>query len=742
MFKCQHILRLSGLYLLCLSASLSAEEPVKPEPDLCPPGHKLQIGGAGKLASDDKRTHIDADSATVDSQEITRFSGDVLIRQTDKELSADQVTYDRRNEVFDAKGNIVFTTGEIRLKGESATLNLQTNQGKIENTQYQAGTVNGRGQANVINIESKHQLSLEGATYTTCPSDDMAWQLKASEINLDTETHQGTASSMVLEVAHIPVFYMPYIRFPFGEDRLSGFLYPAIAKSEKHGTELSIPYYWNIAPNIDATITPHNMSKRGLMLENELRYLTRNNTGNFLLDYLNDDSVYGDNRARFAWTDNGMAHAGWSSNVDYNYVSDVQYLDDFSSTLGDASVTSLNRLASLSYNQSKYIFSAAVQDHQTLSGTDPYKRLPQLILNTRLGNIDNSWNYDINSEFVNFDHRDPSLVIGERLKLSPYLAYPIVKDAGFFKPKLTVNYLQYNLDQLSSSTQADTPDVTVPVFSLDTGIFLERETSFGDTPLLHTLEPRLFYLYAPYKDQNEFPVFDTALTTFSQSTLFAENRFSGNDRIGDANQITAALTTRFYRQDNGAELFNASLGQIFYFRDREVILPGQVVETQSTSSYLAALYFAPHPNWRMLGDMQYDPETNHTEVGNVRLQHRPGPGRVVNLSYRFRRNEIRTEGLSFAWRLNPRWQFLGGSAYDLENDHRLENFLGLHYDDCCWGVRLIVRERFDQLVNNDPNNPRYENAIYLEFELKGLSSLGSGKDIDTLLENGILGYTR
>ena len=740
MFK--HLPSLCCLCLIGLPVAAGAQEPANQTESLCPPGYKLVIPKPDKTRLNDQSTHIDADSATVDSQSVTRFSGKVVIRQSDKQLTADQVKYDRNNDQVDAQGNIVFTTGEMQVKGDRARMNLQTSQGTIENTDYQTGTVNGRGKAKVIRIKSQQQLSLEQASYTTCPRDHVAWQLRASEINLNNENHQGTAKNMVLEVAHVPVLYLPYIRFPIGSERLSGFLYPAFATSEKSGTEVAIPYYWNIAPNMDATITAHNMSKRGLMLENEFRYLTPNNTGKFELDHMNADTVYGGDRTRFDWNHTGQEAAGWSSSADFHYVSDVQYLDDFSSSLSTSSVTSLNRLGSLTYNQSKYVFSAALQDHQTISGDEPYKRLPQLTFNTRLSNVDNSWNYDFSSELVNFDHRDPTKVVGQRFKLSPYLAYPIVKDAGFFKPKLTLNYLQYNLDHVSSTTQPDQPNVTVPVFSLDTGIYLDRDTSIGDTKLLQTLEPRLYYLYAPYRDQSLLPVFDTALTSFSQSLMFSENRFSGNDRVGDANQVTAAITTRFYRQDNGAELFNATIGQIFYFRDREVVLPGQAVGTATRSNYLGSVTFNPNPDWSLNGDWQYNPDTHHTEVGNARIQNRPGPGRVVNLEYRFTRDQLRTEGLSFAWRISPRWQVLGASQYDLLNKHRLQNFFGLSYDSCCWGIRLVAGERFDKLVNNDPNDPRYEHAIYLEFVLKGLSSIGSGKDIDTLLKNGILGYSQ
>lgn len=730
--------------LVCLACGLvrtvSASEPdaAPDEVDLCPPGHRLYIPPPppGTVKGE---VRASADSASMDSESITTFTGNVMIQQDGKQLDASTVTYDRASGLFKARDEIVFSAGEMRLQGDYAEMNLQTDQGFLDNGRFQVGTVNGRGTATQIILQNRKEIALNEATYTTCPQDDMAWQLSASEIHLNNENHQGTAKHMVLRVGHIPILYVPYIRFPIGEERLSGFLFPGIGVSDRHGTEVTIPYYWNIAPNMDATITPHNMTRRGLMLETEFRYLTRNNKGSLDVDFLPDDKVYGEDRESFTWIHQGTPGAGWSTSVDYRYVSDIDYLDDFSGSFTTASITHLERRGTLSYNHPQFVFAAQAQDYQNLSGTQPYKRLPQLRFDTRMANLDNELNYDLISEYVRYDHRDANLVTGDRIMLAPYLSYPLQATAGFAIPKLTLNHLQYELEQTAPG-QRESQSVSVPVFSLDTGIFLERDTSFAGIELLHTLEPRLFYVYAPYRDQSELPVFDTALTTFSQSLLFAENRFSGYDRIGDANQVTAALATRFYRADNGTELFSATAGQILYFRDREVVLPGNSVQTDTRSSYLGQLSFTPHRNWRLTGDIQWNPDTTHTEVGNTRLQFRANENRIVNMDYRFRRNEIRTQGLSFAWRINPRWQVLGGTLYDRENDREQETFAGVRYDDCCWGARLVWRKLFDRLEID--NTPRYEHAIYLELELKGFSSLGSRKEIDTLLENGILGYSQ
>ncbi len=711
--------------------------PVYAEPGLCP-DDLLKNQQLSQSKNTDKRIHISSDSATVSEQGQTAFFGNVTAQQADRLLKADNVLYDRATGELNVSGNLEFTTNEFKVSGDSAQFNTQTNQGKVTNARYYTGAVNGRGEAGTIVLHSKTELELNAAHYTTCPPGDEAWLLRADNISLNKQTQQGTASNVVLEVANVPIFYFPYIRFPIGDQRLSGFLYPGFGESDQHGTEVSIPYYWNIAPHMDATITPHNLSKRGLMLETQFRYLGEQNSGQIDVNYLPNDKRFGEeDREKITWAHNSVPAAGWSSSINYNYVGDTAYLDDFAGTLETSSVTHLERTGQLNYNSTSFVFSSLVQDYQNISGEEPYQRMPQLQINSRFTNVDNRLNYDINSEYVRFDHQDKARVIGQRLKLSPYISYPYQADAGFFIPKLSVNFLGYDLDQ-TSPTQNDNPNVTVPILSMDTGLIFERDTTFFNNQLLHTLEPRLFYLYAPNEDQDEFPVFDTALTTFGESLLFSENRFSGNDRIGDANQLTAAVTTRFYRQDNGQEVFNATLGQIFYFRDRFVTLPGGTPDTTERSSYLANMTLAPNPRFRLTGDVQWDPETENTEVANSRIQYTAGKDQVINLNYRFRRNDIRTQGASFAWRTSPRWMFYGGHSYDLENDHRLENFLGLRYDSCCWGLRLVGIERFDELSGT---TPRFENAIYLSLELKGLSSLGSRKDIDDLLENGILGYS-
>jgi len=721
-----------------ITATSYTEKSTEVDPKLCPTDF---ISNQPKFISSnttDQRIHITADSARVDSDAVTYFEGTVRAQQANRLLEADRVRYDRNTEDVLATGNIVYSTINSRLTGDSLEFNLNTTQGKLHNAHYFTGTVNGRGKAETIEIKSKTLLELNSATYTTCPPDSEAWALDSSSIMLNNESHQGSATNVVIKVASIPIFYFPYFRFPISEERLSGILFPGLAVSNKHGTEISIPYYWNIAPNMDATITFRNMTRRGLMLENEFRYLTKQGSGQIKINYLANDKLYEDDRAEYIWSYSGAPSAGWSTSVNYHSVSDIDYVSDFSNTLATTSVTHLNREATLTYNHESFVFNSLVQNYQRLTGEQPYAKVPQLTLNSRFTNQDNQLNYDVNSEYVRFEHSDSSRLVGDRIVINPYVSYPIQSDPGFFIPELSLHHIQYNLDQLASPTDNATPNATVPVFSTDMGVFFERDTSIAGTELLHTLEPRLFYLYAPNVDQNDLPVFDTALTTFSQSLFYSKNRFSGKDRIGDSNQLTASLTTRFYRQDTGAEVFNAAVGQIIYFKDRIVTLPGGTVDDTDRSSYITSISITPNSRLTLSSEFNFDSELEHTEVANSRISYRANSDSVINYSYRFRREELRTQGLSFTWRINPGWRIFGGYEYDILNERRLQDFAGIRYDNCCWGVRILAHEYFDRLETD--GRERYQGAVWLEIELKGLSSIGQGKKIDSLLENGILGY--
>lgn len=723
---------------LAQAASLEDKPVLDQRTQLCPPGFIEPVTPA--TTPPDTRVQVSSDQAQIESDHVTTFSGDVHVVQDVKQLQADLIRYDRGSDLFDATGHIVYKDANWRFEGDDANFNLSANTGKIHQARYAGRTKALRGEAQLIELEAENKLRMDDATYTTCPRGSEAWLLSAHTITLDNNNHQGSAESVSVQFMGVPFLFLPYLRFPIGEQRLSGFLFPTLSTSDRHGTEISIPYYWNLDPQYDLTVSPHLMSKRGWMLESEFRYLGKNNNGGIAINDLPNDQVYGATRQRIDWFNQGRPEAGWSTYVSYSQVSDPQYIGDFSTSLATSSITHLDRRGELAYNSKNYVFDVLAQSYQAITGATAYKRLPQISLDTRFTNKDNQLNYDMNAELVRFDHLDQSILVGDRLHLNPYISYPWRSASAFFIPKLSVYSTYYSLSNIKDPVLSKTPGVTVPVYSIDTGLIFDRNTRWGDSAFVQTLEPRLYYLYAPYKDQSHLPLFDTGLLTFNELTMFAENRFSGRDLVGDADQLAAAVSTHLYNSATGRENMALTFGELFNFHTNQVLLPGQSTTIQAHSSLYSSLSISPAEAWRLRGNIQWNPTDNHIEIGNASMQYRLDPNSLVNLDYRYQRNELRTYGGSFAWRLSPGWQLLGSHRYDVENNHKLENILGVQYDSCCWAVKLVGVERFNT-IGSTISSPLYDKAIYLTLELKGLSNFGQYLDVSTILKDGINGYT-
>ncbi|MFO7603736.1 MAG: LPS assembly protein LptD [Gammaproteobacteria bacterium] len=728
-FRARLALLLGGLSLLAVA---HAETPARSEEaGLCTPFPPLislpSLRGDADAAP--QEIQIQADSAVSSARQVTHFSGDVLIEQMEKRIASDQAEYDHNAGVLNASGNVRYDDGRLQFSGKSARVQFSTDQGQINDVHYRIPERHVSGQADNIYMDSAQQLRLQQATYTTCDLDSIDWRLTAGELKLDNESQQGTAKHVVVRFMNVPFLYLPYLRFPIGDQRMSGLLFPAFGNSDAHGVELSLPYYWNIAPHRDATITPTFLKKRGTKLDTEFRYLNAQNTGLLEIEYLaNDQEDNGRNRQYYHWTHQATPLEGWNAAVDFQRVGDLQYFEDFGGGLDSASLTHLERHGTLTYNRPLWNLSLLAQDYQVLSGTTPHQRLPQLSVQTNLPEQDNRPHYALQAEWVRFAHQDANQLRGTRLDAMPSVRLPWQNEAMFFIPKLSLKATHYQLEQ--DYNGSDEHSLTQPVFSFDSGVFLERDTRIAGVNLLHTLEPRLFYLYSPYRDQSQLPLFDSGVTTASLSNLFSENRFTGLDRYGDANQVSASLTTRLLRTDSGVELFNASVGQIFYLDDRRVGLSGNVLETRQRSSLFAELHLQPTEHWRFDTEWQWDPEQQQTEVGTNQLQYRLDRDKIVRLAYRFRRNELETREAAFFWRLNPRWQFFANDKFDLKEEHDLERFTGVQYDSCCWAFRIMARKHFRGIKDGQND---YEDSIYFELVLKGLSSFGRRRDIDSFL---------
>ena len=682
------------------------------EEALCPAQPENLLGP--DTFSADGKMHLSADEATIKEHDISSFSGHVVIRQPESRIETDQATYDKKTEHVSAQGNVQFVSPAIRITGEAAHFDLKSEQATINKTEYQSLTSRMRGEAGTISIVNKDLVELDDATYTTCSPGNTDWLFSAGHLSLNKKTRQGTARNVVLRFKDVPFLYLPYIRFPLGNQRMSGLLFPTFGHSDEHGSELKIPYYWNIHPQLDATITPWYMSKRGTMLETEFRYLTEHNRGTLYSEYLDKDKLVDKRRERLRWVHESIPTPGWNTSAEYNYVADNNHLADFSNDLFNTSTTQLIQTGSVAYNSNNWLLNVRAEDYQTLSGTRPYRRLPQITFNTQFAEKNNTLNYKLDAEYVRFDHVDSSKVIGERLHIKPTISYPLRSAAGFVVPKLSVQQTSYNLQQTSSPTQLSR---TVPGFSLDSGLFFEREGSLFSNDYIQTLEPQLFYLYVPYRDQSGFPVFDTSDYAFNFNSPFAESRFNSIDRIGDDNRLTAALATRFLQQKDGSEVFMARLGQVYYFSNRKVQLSAATpVDTAAYSNMIAEIKAQPG-NWNFSSQLEWDPRSRASVTNSSGIGYHYNDRFSLNLAYRYQLDTLETREMNMHWKLNPRWQLNASHLYDMRDKHIVENLFAVNYESCCWGLKFSAKERFLTPSKTDK-------GVYIELVLKGLGGFG------------------
>jgi LPS-assembly protein len=683
---------------------------------------------------------ISADSAELlREDQLALFSGNVEVNWGTRLLEANEIRYNESDETLDARGSIYYQQPGLLLSSESAHLELASESGRLERVQYRVPTRRVRGDADAAKILDQDRSQYENISYSTCAPNDDSWLVEAKELEIDRDSGMGTVQDGVLKFKGVPVFYLPYATFPIDDRRKTGFLVPSIGHSGKTGLDITIPYYINIAPAMDATLYPRVMSKRGLSLGGEFRYLTDWFYSEMQAEILpNDHSQSGDEdslRGAFSYQGSSFPNTRWQLDTDVNYVSDRDYVEDLSDSLASSSSRHLERRGDLRYLGDDWEFLARLQHFQTIDRTiatvdRPYARLPQLSLNLEKEVLDPLVVY-LDSEYVYFDLDDA--VHGHRFDLRPGLGLRLENSWGYINPKISGRHTAYDLEDQGVGNPA-TPDRDLYSASLDTGMFLEREGNWFGNAVTQTLEPRLFYLYTSRENQDDLPVFDTSEFDFSFAALFRENRFNGADRVGDANQLTAAITSRTLDSATGEELLRASIGQTFYFEDREVQLPGILEVDDSSSAIIAEVAARLSNNWRTRATIQWDPHTDseHTRQGAVHLYYRGDEGGIFNVAHRYRADLLDQSDLSLRWPISSRWHAVGRWNYSWRKDRNLESFAGLEYDSCCWVFRAVARHYVND-TDSDSNT-----AVFAQLELKGLTSLG--RNIDDFLENGILGY--
>ncbi|WP_295468419.1 LPS-assembly protein LptD [uncultured Pseudomonas sp.] len=756
-------------------------------------------------------TYISAKASRYEQeQQVATLAGDVVLRQGGMQVESQEANLHQLENRGELKGNVKFRDNGLLMVGDKADLQLDNGQVQVDNAEFVMHQSHARGSALYAKRGDDAIIRLKDGTYTTCEPGSNAWQVKGNTVTLNPATGLGYATNATLRVKDIPVLYTPFIYFPIDDRRQSGFLAPSISTSSDTGFAITTPYYFNLAPNYDATLYPRFMAKHGLQTEGEFRYLTHSSEGQVYGSYLKDsdpehagEPEATDNRWLYGWKNRSGLDSRLMAEVDYTRISDPYYFQDLDTDLGINKPTYVNQQGRLTYRGDTFTAALNAQAYQlaTVSDVTPYNRLPQLTVNGALpyhpGGLD--FTYDTEAvrfersfdDNVYFDLDDngnrtnirtrPDVNIfglaranGNRYNLAPGIALPMTQSWGFLTPAVRYYYTQYDLDldtqgqnQIAQSggNYDSNPSRSVPLFSLDSGLYFDRSSNLFGEGGKQTLEPRAKYLYVPYRDQSNIPVFDTGEYTFSYSSLWRDNRFTGADRMGDANQVALGATSRFI-EPNGFERANVSFGELFYFRDRDVQLPGLENDlpadaTTSRSPYALAGMYRFNRDWRVNGEYNWDPVLHHTDSGSVMFHYQPEaqPGKVLNLGYRYRDNvrvydpnlgrftynsddyKIDQHDISFIWPIVPQWSAIARWQFDYNKSRTLEAFGGFEYDNCCWKLRLISRYwlKSEDDVYYTSQSSQADRGVFLQIVLKGLGNVFGGKT-EGFLDRGIQGY--
>ena len=660
-----------------------------------------------------------------------RMTGGVVVRRDDKVAGAETARYDPQQRALFLEGGVRYEDPGTQILSRSAEFGYDLGRIRFEGAEFSMGSNNARGAADLLEINQDGTLTLGGVEYTTCPPDDEDWLLEGESIVLDTGSGTGTAKNMKLRIGGVPILYLPYISFPISDARKSGILTPEFGSAGRSGNELRVPYYWNIAPNYDATITPRLLTNRGLQLETQFRYLTPRNEGIVVADYLPNDDILDDARHQVRFEHRTLFDNGWRNLINYREVSDSQYFEDLGGSLSVSSITHLDRHLRFDYYSERLSILAQAQDHQTIDDAiqptdEPYRRLPQVFVSANLPV--RFARLKLDTEIVNFD-RDTG-VTGWRFNAAPSLEIPVERPGWFFTPAMALDYTAYELSNTLPG-ESTNPDRTVPIASVDTGLVLERTMAGADR--IQTIEPRLLYVNIPYRNQDNLPIFDTIQPDINLVQLYRKNRFLGVDRIGDTEQISFGVTSRVLDLGTGRELMTATIGQTTYFGDRLVSLPGVPVSTLDRSDYIAQMRFGLFDNVNFDVGHQWGTGDNGTTKSEARLQYRPARNKILNLAYRFRRDSLEQGDVSWSWPVSSQWNFVGRYNFSFRDQEVLEQFFGLEYESCCWGLRLVSRRHIST------RDGTRDSSFGLQLVLKGMSSVGTAAD--KLLERGILGYS-
>ena len=688
------------------------------------------------------------------------LTGNVSVIQGNRSIEADSVAFDRDQQFTEASGNVAYREPGVVLQGEHLTFDSERQHATVNQAHFALHEPQLSGAAQQLERDASGEITIEDGAVTFCAPEDPQWYIKTETLKIEPDEGMATATHATLRWSGVPIFYVPWMTFPVDDRRKTGLLFPSIGSDTRGGLDVTTPIYFNLAPNYDATYSPRYIGERGLLHQANGRWLSQyagawDVTG----QYISDDDKYSEDfpegdSERWAI---GVKHRGnygesWRTTIKYNKVSDPDYVRDLdNSTLSSQRQTALKQLGQIDYLGEDWKVSLQAQQFQSLADdiTNNYKKLPQLTAR---------WRGDANLaglqpiallQYSNFD-TDANRVRGERIYGEAGVTYPLNWTWGFLRTTAKYRSVAYDLENLRSLPEAK-PDASSGVFSVDGGLIFERATTFGGQSASQTLEPRVFYLYSEYDEQRGQPDFDSAELTFSYTQLFRDTRFSGHDRLDDANQISVGVTTRFFADSDGRERLNASIGQIFYFRDREVRLKARSpVLDESLSATAVEFNWFPDETWSIRSSMLYDTEDNEFDALSAQVGYRPITGQIFNVGYTLREpppsqsKRPVTEQANFSayYPIGDNWGAFAAVEYSLEGNEFVEDMVGVEYDNCCWKMRLLYMRYLDTAGSfapdfSDPDLER-ENAVQFQFVLKGMGGFGSR--VENLMRDMIRGF--
>ena len=690
--------------------------------------------------------------------------GNVEMRKRNSLLQSDRLTYRQAADEVEAEGNVHLSRDGDRVNGPKMRMNMAESTGFFEQPEYSirriktgsaatlwtgteerisAELTTGQGAAARMEFEGEGKYRLTDATYSTCTpaaGKDPDWFARTTDLRLDYEHEEGTARNATLYFKGTPILYSPWLSFSLNNERKSGLLTPTMGSTSLGGLEFTQPFYWNIAQNMDATIAPRIMAKRGTLWNGEYRYLQPNYSGSFQGQYLPDDRIVHKKRSSYSLAHSQTLGAGFSGTLSLNGASDGTFFSDLGSGSTVIAQTNLLRQGTLSYGSDWWSANLLAQSYQTLQDpslpvvTEPYRRLPQVTLNANRSDLPLGMSFAFSGEHVNF--RNPTLVQGRRFTLYPQISLPWQTEVLSITPKIGVHSTRYNLDRQAAGTPEKITR-SVPIFSVDSAVTFERETDWQGTALTQTLEPRLYYLYVPVREQRLIPIFDTGIADFNFAQIFGENRYGGGDRIADANQATAMITSRLLDPQTGAEIIRAAFGQRFYFSTQNVGLPAtattpaEVLRSDRQTDFLGSLSGRILPKTYADVGVQYNPRLSRMERLNVGGRYQPETGKVLNAGYRFTRDQLAQFDISGQWPMFDGWHAVGRFNYSTRDRRMIESVAGLEYDGGCWVGRIVMQRLATQ-------TQRSNTALFFQLELNGFAKVGSNP-LDILKRN-VPGY--